>query len=183
LKNSSVVQTMQRFLKENYRKNLALKFIRINNVTYLFEDSIPYLVSIFYEKCYSFNDFYINSLFEIKVDDSSYKYKEFLKPMELMRIVSEVENIISQNTKQISLEYSFKEFKKVGFDNKNYFSFIRFNFENTQFKISSNGSKKTTTHFYLDWLTKNEMEEILKSITTEHQTFIENILKEIKDKN
>ncbi|MGK0366034.1 MAG: hypothetical protein ACI85O_003105, partial [Saprospiraceae bacterium] len=33
--NSSVVQTMQRFLKENYRKNLALKFIRINNVTYL----------------------------------------------------------------------------------------------------------------------------------------------------
>ncbi|MGK0364595.1 MAG: hypothetical protein ACI85O_001652 [Saprospiraceae bacterium] len=26
---------MQRFLKENYRKNLALKFIRINNVTYL----------------------------------------------------------------------------------------------------------------------------------------------------
>ncbi|MGK0365077.1 MAG: hypothetical protein ACI85O_002141, partial [Saprospiraceae bacterium] len=35
LKNSSVVQTMQRFLKENYRKNLALKFIRINNVTYL----------------------------------------------------------------------------------------------------------------------------------------------------
>ncbi|MGK0364949.1 MAG: hypothetical protein ACI85O_002009, partial [Saprospiraceae bacterium] len=32
---SSVVQTMQRFLKENYRKNLALKFIRINNVTYL----------------------------------------------------------------------------------------------------------------------------------------------------
>ncbi|MGK0365966.1 MAG: hypothetical protein ACI85O_003036, partial [Saprospiraceae bacterium] len=27
--------TMQRFLKENYRKNLALKFIRINNVTYL----------------------------------------------------------------------------------------------------------------------------------------------------
>ncbi|MGK0364103.1 MAG: hypothetical protein ACI85O_001157, partial [Saprospiraceae bacterium] len=26
----------QRFLKENYRKNLALKFIRINNVTYLF---------------------------------------------------------------------------------------------------------------------------------------------------
>ncbi|MGK0365203.1 MAG: hypothetical protein ACI85O_002268, partial [Saprospiraceae bacterium] len=36
-KNSSVVQTMQRFLKENYRKNLALKFIRINNVTYLFE--------------------------------------------------------------------------------------------------------------------------------------------------
>jgi hypothetical protein len=28
---------MQLFLKENYRKNLALKFIRINNVTYLIE--------------------------------------------------------------------------------------------------------------------------------------------------
>ncbi|MGK0366138.1 MAG: hypothetical protein ACI85O_003211 [Saprospiraceae bacterium] len=26
---------MQRFFEENYRKNLALKFIRINNVTYL----------------------------------------------------------------------------------------------------------------------------------------------------
>ncbi|MGK0365682.1 MAG: hypothetical protein ACI85O_002748, partial [Saprospiraceae bacterium] len=39
LKNSSVVQTMQRFLKENYRKNLALKFIRINNVTYLLKRS------------------------------------------------------------------------------------------------------------------------------------------------
>ncbi|MGK0364955.1 MAG: hypothetical protein ACI85O_002016, partial [Saprospiraceae bacterium] len=34
-KNSSVTTAMQRFLKENYRKNLALKFIRINNVTYL----------------------------------------------------------------------------------------------------------------------------------------------------
>ncbi|MGK0366473.1 MAG: hypothetical protein ACI85O_003546, partial [Saprospiraceae bacterium] len=34
LKNSSVTTAMQRFLKENYRKNLALKFIRINNVTY-----------------------------------------------------------------------------------------------------------------------------------------------------
>ncbi|MGK0365344.1 MAG: hypothetical protein ACI85O_002410, partial [Saprospiraceae bacterium] len=36
LKNSSVVQTMQRFLKENYRKNLSLKFIHINNVTHLY---------------------------------------------------------------------------------------------------------------------------------------------------
>jgi len=26
LKNSSVMQTMQRFLKENYRKNLVFKF-------------------------------------------------------------------------------------------------------------------------------------------------------------
>jgi hypothetical protein len=29
---------MQLFLKENYRKNLSLKFIYINNVTYLHED-------------------------------------------------------------------------------------------------------------------------------------------------
>ncbi|MGK0365045.1 MAG: hypothetical protein ACI85O_002108, partial [Saprospiraceae bacterium] len=44
LKNSSVVQTMQRFLKENYRKNLALKFIRINNVTYLTVDILDQFV-------------------------------------------------------------------------------------------------------------------------------------------
>ncbi len=43
LKNSSpdrnaeqaVMQTMQRFFKENYRKNLSVKFIHINSVTYL----------------------------------------------------------------------------------------------------------------------------------------------------
>jgi hypothetical protein len=29
------MQTMQRFLKENYQKNLSLKFIRINNVMHL----------------------------------------------------------------------------------------------------------------------------------------------------
>jgi hypothetical protein len=35
LKNSRVMQTMQRFLKENYQKKLSLKFIRINNVMHL----------------------------------------------------------------------------------------------------------------------------------------------------
>ncbi|MGK0365153.1 MAG: hypothetical protein ACI85O_002218, partial [Saprospiraceae bacterium] len=40
----SVVQTMQRFLKENYRKNLALKFIRINNVTYLSQNVAYFLL-------------------------------------------------------------------------------------------------------------------------------------------
>jgi hypothetical protein len=35
LKNSSVTTAMQRFLKENYRKNLVFKFIHINNVIYL----------------------------------------------------------------------------------------------------------------------------------------------------
>ncbi|MGK0364842.1 MAG: hypothetical protein ACI85O_001902, partial [Saprospiraceae bacterium] len=34
-KNSSVATAMQRFFEENYRKNLSLKFIHINNVTYL----------------------------------------------------------------------------------------------------------------------------------------------------
>ena len=29
------MQTMQRFLKENYQKNLSLKFIQINNVMQL----------------------------------------------------------------------------------------------------------------------------------------------------
>ena len=29
------MQTMQRFLKENYQKNLSVKFIHINSVTYL----------------------------------------------------------------------------------------------------------------------------------------------------
>ncbi|MGK0366686.1 MAG: hypothetical protein ACI85O_003761, partial [Saprospiraceae bacterium] len=33
--NSSVATAMQRFFEENYRKNLSLKFIHINNVTYL----------------------------------------------------------------------------------------------------------------------------------------------------
>ncbi|MGK0363505.1 MAG: hypothetical protein ACI85O_000550, partial [Saprospiraceae bacterium] len=31
----SVATAMQRFFEENYRKNLSLKFIHINNVTYL----------------------------------------------------------------------------------------------------------------------------------------------------
>jgi hypothetical protein len=35
LKNSSMMQTMQRFLKENYRKNLSVKIIHINSVMYL----------------------------------------------------------------------------------------------------------------------------------------------------
>ncbi|MGK0366434.1 MAG: hypothetical protein ACI85O_003507, partial [Saprospiraceae bacterium] len=35
LENSSVTTAMQRFLKENYRKNLVLKFIHLNNVIYL----------------------------------------------------------------------------------------------------------------------------------------------------
>ncbi|MGK0366461.1 MAG: hypothetical protein ACI85O_003534, partial [Saprospiraceae bacterium] len=34
-KNSSVATAMQRFFEENYRKNLSLKFIHINNVTHL----------------------------------------------------------------------------------------------------------------------------------------------------
>jgi hypothetical protein len=35
------MQTMQRFLKENYQKKLSLKFIRINNVRHLFRNSFP----------------------------------------------------------------------------------------------------------------------------------------------
>jgi hypothetical protein len=41
---------MQRFFEENYRKNLSLKFIHINNVTYL-ELLTTYLFAVGYEDC------------------------------------------------------------------------------------------------------------------------------------
>ncbi|MGK0363948.1 MAG: hypothetical protein ACI85O_001002 [Saprospiraceae bacterium] len=44
-KNSSVATAMQRFFEENYRKNLSLKFIHINNVTHL--DDVIYANQVF----------------------------------------------------------------------------------------------------------------------------------------
>jgi hypothetical protein len=42
----SACAAMQRFFEENYRKNLSLKFIHINNVTYLVYGRMKIIVSL-----------------------------------------------------------------------------------------------------------------------------------------
>jgi DNA polymerase-3 subunit epsilon len=61
---------MQRFLKENYRKNLALKFIRINNVTYLIDFMFNLLKKYFKKEPENHPDFWKEYLshFENRLD-------------------------------------------------------------------------------------------------------------------
>ncbi len=166
-----------------------------NTLSNLFEENIALLAFDFYDKCYSFNDFYFNSFFEMKVDKFSSKLKifskskepkegeKFIEGEELMRVITDSEKIVDEETKEISIGCSFEGLKKVGFDKENYFSLIRFNFENTQFKVSATGNHKNITHSYSKRLTTKEKDEIIKSITNAHKAFIENILQEIKDKS
>lgn len=143
----------------------------------VFEDSVVPMVKHFLEVSRKFDQFYVDSDFTIFIDSGGVnKPKEDAVEPARMRLQSN-----HHGAGEISLRYFYRVFNQEGLGEARFESTISISFETTKYIVSSEDrhgppSGRVPVVFeklYSEFLSENEIEEIVKLKAKEHREYIE----------
>ena len=136
----------------------------------IFDNSILPLHLAFIEACEKFVRFYRESVYEIVFD-----------PIKWTSDILIAKSWISQNTRELDLNYYFKHFNRSGFGEFDHNSKINVELKLSCYIVST--PLFTLNHLYGEQLTKKDINEVVQSEVRRHMDFITQKLKEAQNKS
>lgn len=117
-----------------------------------------------------FNKFYLENSITLWQDNSG----RTLEDIDFERITNEVDNILEKVGNKLAFEYRFKNFNHFGLKTFDYTSNLEIKFNDTYYTIDFHDIEFRLDKLYNDYLTVEEISELMKKIGYEHKLYIEN---------
>ncbi len=141
------------------------------NILTIYNNSIKRLYEIFMFKNKVFERFYLNSNFELYIDNE-YSYDGF----------KGAHNIINENTKYISLGYDFENLKIQKLESLDFDTLIKIVFTKSTYRIGNSSQQIIEDKYYHEQLTDQEINQIVNFEIKRHKEFIKEMISTILPK-
>ncbi len=149
----------------------------------IFNKSGKRLIELFLSNSEKFDRFYVVTDISISfvVYENGFpetRYKPLKTQKEIFPFLEKIINTFKEKLYSIRISYHFKQFNRINFKNFKFTSKILFRFPQREFAIKSENGNITILKHYLDSLTEDEIQRIVKSEMDYHYSKIEQHLLE-----